>query len=221
LSIIRKTKPPMQHVVERYLDALRTAGVRISDAGPAMYPGADDIEWAGDFLKAAGYSGGLLVGMAPGAKRKTKMWPASKYAELANRLIRDRGASVVMVGDGGDAAAGKEVLESARVIDGIGKTDIGKLAALVSRCSLLISNDSAPTHVAVAVKTPVVTIFGPTIEEFGFAPYGHGNATVSRELHCRPCSLHGTEECPESHFRCMNEIDADTVYRAVEKLPKT
>jgi len=221
LSLLRKSKPPRKHVVERYLDAVGSLGVKNPVGAPAMYPGMDDTAWAEEFLKKRGYSGGLLVGIAPGARRMTKMWPPERYGSVANSLISAKGASVVMVGDGGDVGAASEVVQkSLGVMDAVGATDIGKLSALLSRCDVVVSNDSAPTHISVAVGTPVVTVFGPTIEEFGFAPYGEGNLVVSTELDCRPCSLHGTDTCPEGHFRCMKEIGWEEVYQAVEKLLK-
>ncbi|MFQ5905102.1 MAG: glycosyltransferase family 9 protein [bacterium] len=219
LSLLRKSKPRKRHVVDRYLDVIGFLGVKNPAGAPAMYPGMDDMLWAETFLKKRGYSGGLLIGIAPGARRMTKMWPAEKYWSVAKSLISSKGASVVMVGDGGDVETAVEVLQkSPAVMDAVGATDLVKLAALLSRCDVVISNDSAPTHIAVAVGTPVVTIFGPTIEEFGFAPYGENNLTVSTELYCRPCSLHGTDTCPEGHFRCMKEIRWEEVYQGVEKL---
>ena len=219
LSLLSKNKLPGRHVVDRYLDAIKLMGVDTSGAVPAMYPNVEDVEWAEGFLSENGYSGGLLVGIAPGARRRTKMWPAQKFGEVAGRLISDKDSSVVMVGDEADAEVGSKVVEGcARVIDAIGQTDIGSLSALLSRCDVVVSNDSAPAHIAVAVKTPVAAIFGPTIEEFGFAPYGRGNLAISKDLYCRPCSLHGTARCPEGHFRCMEEIGSEDVFEAVEKI---
>lgn len=219
LALLRKSKPPGLHVVDRYLDAVKLMGVDTSGAAPAMRPDVDDIVWADGFLLENGYSGGLVVGIAPGARRKTKMWPAQKFAEIANELISSKNLSVVMVGDEADAEVGNKVLEgSAQVINAIGQTDIGRLSALLSRCDAVVSNDSAPAHIAAAVKTPAAIIFGPTIEEFGFAPYGGGGIAISRDLYCRPCSLHGTVRCPEGHFRCMEEIGSEEVFEAVEKI---
>ncbi len=219
LSVLRKKRPPMKHVVERYLEAVAILGVRDISPAPVMYPGAEDMEWAESFLVGRGYSGGPLVGIAPGARRATKMWPAEKYGALAGIFESAGSARAVVVGDEHDRPAGTRVLEGGRgVIDAVGETDVARLAALLSRCDLLVSNDSGPVHVAVAVRTPVLAIFGPTVEEFGFVPYGEGNRAVSKELYCRPCSLHGTKECSEGHFRCMEEIEPEEIFRLAKEL---
>ena len=219
LALLSKKKLPGRHVVDKYLDAVRLMGVDTSGAAPAMYPDIEDVEWADGFLSENGYSGGLLVGIAPGARRKTKMWPARKFAEIGSKLVSSMGSSVVMVGDEADAEVGGKVLEGcAQLINAVGQTDIGKLSALLSKCDVVVSNDSAPAHIAVAVETRAVAIFGPTVEEFGFAPYGRGNMTISKDLYCRPCSLHGATKCPEGHFRCMEEIGSEEVFEAVEKI---
>jgi heptosyltransferase-2 len=219
ISVLRKKRPPAKHVIERYLEAVSVLGVRDLSPVPVIYPGLEEMEWAREFLGRRGYSGGQLIGLAPGARRATKMWPAEKYGALAGIMESTGSLRIVVVGDERDRPVVASVLEGgSRVIDAVGETDLSRLAALLSQCDLLVSNDSGPVHVAAAVRTPVVAIFGPTVEEFGFAPYGEGNRVVSKELYCRPCSLHGTKNCPEGHFRCMEEIEPEEIFRVVTDL---
>jgi heptosyltransferase-2 len=92
-------------------------------------------------------------------------------------------------------------------------------AAIMSKAKIVIANDSAPGHLAAAVNTPVVSIFGPTVPEFGFAPFSDKAIVVDiGELECRPCSKHGDNVCPRKHFKCMRELKPETVVDAVEKL---
>jgi heptosyltransferase-2 len=89
-------------------------------------------------------------------------------------------------------------------------------AELIRRATALVTNDSSPQHLASAVGTPTVTIFGPTVPEFGFGPLAPGSRTVGNgSLDCRPCDRHGPRVCPLGHWRCMNEITADEVAHMV------
>jgi heptosyltransferase-2 len=90
-------------------------------------------------------------------------------------------------------------------------------AALLSRAAVLVTNDSAPLHLATAVGTPIVAVFGPTVPSFGFGPRGPRDAVVEHpSLGCRPCSAHGPQVCPLGHHRCMRELSVETVAAAVE-----
>jgi len=221
LSVVRKKKLKAKHVIDRYMEAVGGLGVQAKDPLPAVYPDKDDLDWVSLLLTEHGHGGDPVVAIAPGGRRKTKRWPAVKFARLASELVSELGATVVMLGDEGDMDAGSEIRKVCPgVIDTMGKTDIGKLGALLLRCDLAISNDSAPVHLAAAVGTHVVAIFGPTVTEFGFAPCGRGNVVIERDLYCRPCSLHGTDKCPEGHFRCMEDIGWDEVYDVAARLLK-
>ncbi|HEX9006414.1 MAG TPA: glycosyltransferase family 9 protein, partial [Bacteroidota bacterium] len=90
---------------------------------------------------------------------------------------------------------------------------------LLRRCRLLVTNDTAPQHLAVAVGTPVVAIFGPTVPRFGFAPIGPLDTVVETPgLVCRPCGIHGGERCPIGTFECMNLITVQHVLAAVDHI---
>ena len=87
-------------------------------------------------------------------------------------------------------------------------------AELIRRCHLLVTNDSAPQHLASAVNTPTVAIFGPTVPEFGFGPLAEPSAIVGispQVLACRPCDRHGPQRCPLRHWKCMRDLTARDV----------
>jgi heptosyltransferase II len=86
------------------------------------------------------------------------------------------------------------------------------------RCALLVTNDSAPTHLGVAAGIRVLTLFGSTIPEYGFAPQGPLGQSLGIEIYCRPCTDHGRQDCPERHFRCMREITPDRVFAEVKQM---
>ncbi|HEY9015471.1 MAG TPA: glycosyltransferase family 9 protein, partial [Gemmatimonadales bacterium] len=88
--------------------------------------------------------------------------------------------------------------------------------ALIQRAACLVTNDSAPLHLATAVGTPVLAIFGPTVPEFGFGPRRPEDVSLGHaDLPCRPCSAHGPMVCPLGHHRCMRELSVDLVQQAL------
>ena len=167
----------------------------------------------------------VLVGMAPGAAYgRAKQWPPRRYAELAAALHERAGAISVLVGSGGDRAAGEEILRrlgpgrpgSPRVVNLIGRTDLPLLVAVMSRCRAFVSNDSGAMHLAAAAGLPVTAPFGSTREKetapLPAAAAGvPGHAILTADVWCRPCML---RECPIDH-RCMTRIPAAAAAEAV------
>ena len=163
--------------------------------------------------------GDTIVALAPGSVWGTKRWPY--YPELAARLT-ERGARVVVVGGAADRALAETIAQACHagtVVDATGKLSLLASAELLARCTALVTNDSAPQHLASAMGVPTLTIFGPTVAEFGFGPLAAGSATVGHPaLACRPCDPHGPAKCPLGHWRCMREQTADAVGAALEAL---
>jgi heptosyltransferase-2 len=107
------------------------------------------------------------------------------------------------------------------VLDLAGKTGLGALKSVLSRAKLVVANDSAPLHVAIAMGVPVVGVFGPTTKALGFFPMAPEGMAATAEvagLVCRPCGLHGHHACPQGHFRCMLELSPETVLKEAETL---
>src|SRR5205814_4151104 len=132
----------------------------------------------------------------------------------------------VVVGGPDDVGLGEEIRRAAeggegrrKVVNACGKLTLRQSAALIGRANALVTNDSAPLHLATAMGTPVVALFGPTVTEFGFGPLREGDVALGRaELLCRPCSSHGPPGCPLGHHRCMRDLAVDTVTLAIEEL---
>jgi heptosyltransferase-2 len=91
-------------------------------------------------------------------------------------------------------------------------------AELIRRCHVLVTNDSAPQHLASAVDTPTITIFGPTVPAFGFGPLARRSTTAGIDsLTCRPCDRHGPRRCPLGHWRCMRDLTpGDVAARVID-----
>ncbi len=206
------------HEVERNLKLLGPVAELPADFEPRVrLPAPADFEFGKFGINPEAHP---RVGLAPGSAWATKRWPAERYAELAGRLQKEMGATVVLLGDEKDQAVCAEVEQRAgvKVINLCGKTSLSDLFGIISRLDLLVSNDSAPVHVASAFAIPSVVIFGPTTPEFGFGPWKNPHRIVSKPLACRPCHHHGPRQCPEKHFACMNEIGAEEVLSAARAL---
>ena len=173
---------------------------------PRLYPGEAERARVDAVLGQGPRDDRPWIALAPGSIWGTKRWPW--YANLAAALC-DR-YRLVVVGGSDDAALAAEIVRAAgrdHVLDATGRLPLLASAELIRRCAALVTNDSAPQHLASAVGTPTVTIFGPTVPEFGFGPLAgrHASAGVAG-LGCRPCHDHGPPACPRGHFRCMRDL---------------
>jgi heptosyltransferase-2 len=183
---------------------------------PRLYPG-DAERRAVDALLGGGESE-TLVALAPGSVWATKRWPY--YAPLA-ALLAARGMRVVVIGGPDDAPLAAEIAAAAgpATLDATGKLSLLGSAELIRRARALVTNDSAPQHLASAMATPTVTVFGPTVPDFGFGPLAPRRATVGHDsLDCRPCDRHGPQRCPLGHWKCMREVVAKEVMEALDRV---
>jgi heptosyltransferase II len=164
-----------------------------------------------------------LIALAPGSIWATKRWPG--FVELAADLTRH--GRMVVIGSRDDAELGRAIVDAVgdAAIDATGRLSLLASAELIGRCRVLVSNDSAPQHLASAMGTPTVAIFGPTVPAFGFGPLAAASivAEVSG-LACRPCHSHGPRKCPLGHWRCMRELDVvavrDSARTLLERAPR-
>lgn len=157
--------------------------------------------------------GEKLVGIAPGSVWATKMWPADRFAQVADWL-KEAGYTPVIIGSPEDVPAAEALMKSSKHehINLCGKTSLKELPALISNFKLLVTNDSGPMHIAVAAGVRCVAVFGPTVKNLGFTPYDETSRVAEVEgLECRPCGLHGHKKCPKKHFKCMLEVTAEDV----------
>ena len=184
---------------------------------PRLYPGDVERGMVDELLAHAGVHGEPYVALAPGSVWATKRWPY--YAELARRLARH--SRLVVIGSAADTPLAGVIVEAAgdRAIDATGRLSLLASAELIGRARALVTNDSSPLHLASAMGTPTVAIFGPTVPEFGFGPLAPTSRVAGRaELACRPCDRHGPQRCPLGHWRCMREITPDHLAALLDDL---
>lgn len=202
-----------KHEVERNLDLLHAVKDSIDAPMPKVMWDQFDLRAIAPFCNGA-VSQRWYCALAPGSVWATKRWPVERFTELARRLIIETGAWIFLIGGAADAELCMQIAEEigGQCTNTAGQLTLRQSAALLDRCQLLISNDSAPTHLAVATRCKVMTIFGPTVPAFGFAPFGDGHLVIEKNLSCRPCSRHGSRRCPLGTHACMQEISVDEVF---------
>ena len=169
---------------------------------------------AGACSRASG-AGTLRVAIGAGASYgSAKCWLPERFAEVANRMMAESDAEVILFGTANETAVSNAIVAGLKrkPIDLTGKTAIAELPALLSRCQLFIGNDSGAMHVASAVGLPVVAIFGPT-DPFGTAPVTPKCTIVQEKAYCSPCFL---RRCPTDH-RCMTRVSAESVTTAARE----
>ncbi|MCD6166877.1 lipopolysaccharide heptosyltransferase II [bacterium] len=210
---------PVQPVPLRYLQAVADLGVKDDGGSVELYVPPISFEKVDRLLATESCS--LLIGVAPGGGRWTKCWPAEKFAQLCALLHQRYSARILLFGSSKDKEAVQKIeyqLSSA-ALNLCGKFSLLETAAAISRCDLIVTNDSGLMHIAAALKRKIVAIFGPTVKELGFFPFRVQAIVVENNtLNCRPCSFHGTNKCPRGHFKCMEEISVDEVLTACQKL---
>lgn len=215
----RITHRPEHHHAERLLrlalddDAVVVPG----NLTPSLFPSAGDRDAVDRLLPAHQVNGARLLALAPGSVWATKRWPG--FPELARSLSSH--GRVVVIGGTDDRELAAAIQSAAPgAIDATGRLSLLASAELIGRCALLVTNDSLPQHLASAMGTRTLTIFGPTIPGFGFGPLApHSAATGHEFLDCRPCHPHGPVVCPLGHHRCMRDLaGADVLSRALQVL---
>ncbi len=179
---------------------------------------AAEIAWADEFLREkksdfSRESNGApprLVALNPASLRPIKAWPAAHFAILADEL-EARGIKTVFVGGPNDREVVAQIIAAMThsPLDAAGKTNLRQLAALLSRCDLLVSADTGPMHIAAGVGTPVVALFGPT-DPRRTGPGGENHLVLTRDLGCRPCFQKPTCE----RFECLSEMAPPDVLAA-------
>ena len=214
---------PSSHEIERNLSLLNPLKLpTVAVMLPRLYPSDQDVKIIDSILieyKLNQYKNVLAV--APGTIWNTKRWPVDRFASVCKQIASENNA-ILLIGGKEDVALCTNVIEIAQVkniFNIAGKLSLLQSAELIRRCKVLISNDSAPMHIAVAMETPVIAIYGATIPGFGFAPRGPRDVVVETNgLKCRPCSIHGGNMCPIKTFDCMQSISPDVVVNKLKLL---
>jgi heptosyltransferase-2 len=178
---------------------------------PRLYPSDEERLTVDRLLRRAGSLEEPFVALAPGSAWGTKRWPY--YVELARRISEY--ARIAIIGSKADGPVAEEIcaaIPAGCAINAVGELSLLASAELIGRAQAIVTNDSAPQHLASAMGTPTLTIFGPTVPEFGFGPLAERHAVAGLEgLSCRPCDRHGPQRCPLGHWRCMRDLSPELI----------
>lgn len=211
-SPIQNIPKSVKHKKQQHLWKLKSLGMDIEDAPFYLYISKEDASFAEKIMDGLDKKRPIIA-VSPGAKSEIKRWAKKGYTELIKRLIDDLGAQVIMVGDKIDNMLVKDMVSAVKdgIFDLSGKTTLCQLAAVLKKSDLLITNDSAPMHIGVAVGTNVLAIFGPT-DPYLYGPTGTRDRVIRKRLHCSPCEK---AQCEFEH-ECMRYITPDEVFKAAK-----
>jgi len=211
------------HEIIRNLKLLKPLGINETEIiKPDLYPGEKDKYVVDDFTKKYGISEEeKFISIAPGSVWNTKRFPEEKFVKLLDCFTGDK-IKIILIGSESDHKLCESILSSSdnkNICNLAGELSLLQSAELIKRVKLLITNDSAPLHIANSVGTNVIAIFGATTPAFGFYPYGKSDVVYEiNGLDCRPCAIHGGNKCPVKSFDCMIRIDEEEIYRTVLKM---
>jgi heptosyltransferase-2 len=200
-----------EHEVISYKRLLEPLGIPISSTAPRLFFAPSEVKISKQLLFQRGYiEGRPLVGINVGASYgSAKCWPPDKFRALAVDLLCEKNIFLVFFGGAETASLVKEIVRglSPRAIDIAGVTSLRELGCLIQDCNLLVSNDSGPMHMAAAVGTPLIALFGST-EPLATGPYGVPESIIHKRPPCSPCFK---RVCPLEDFPCMQEISVEEV----------
>ncbi len=187
---------------------------------PSLFPGARErAQWEAVLTAEGVAPTERFIALAPGSVWATKRWP--HFGALAAALSRDallHTYRLVVLGAASDTPLAAEIAAAVSAvggrpsIDATGRLTLLASAAAIGHADVLVTNDSSPLHLASAMDTPTVALFGPTVPAFGFGPLASQHDVVEHPtLACRPCHAHGPMQCPLAHWQCMRDLSADRV----------
>ncbi|MEM7647175.1 MAG: glycosyltransferase family 9 protein, partial [Pseudomonadota bacterium] len=198
-----------KHVCQKYFTVFQEAFEIPDLADERLRPRyqANPLTFAKDF----DFSNGIVV--HPFASQKNKVWP--HYKDFLLKLVEKKHSVIVVGQDEGEY----DIPEHEQILNLTNKTNLGEMASLMAQARAVISTDSGPMHLAVALSKPTLCFFGPTTKEFGFYPeFEKTKVLEMKSLDCRPCHVHGGNICPKEHFDCLTKIDVETAYSGLEAL---
>ena len=212
------------HQIYYYLNLIEELGIKAEYSDPYIYLALDERLRARDLLKDMKKP---VLGINPGATYgSAKRWFPERFADIANWFIQDTRGSVVIFGGPSESDIADEIYRnmypefrsSDSVILMAGKTTLRELISLISECDAFLTNDSGPLHIAYAVRTPLVALFGSTAPELTGPPpemNGNSNIVITPDLPCSPCFR---RTCKNNDMKCMYAITPDEVYYGIKKI---
>jgi heptosyltransferase-2 len=189
---------PNVHIVERYLETVKSLGIKNDLNGLDFFiPEKDKVQINVSY-----------VAYAIGGQHNTKKLPINRIINVCQKI----NGKIMILGGKEDRPAAEEIEKALgdKIINACGKYNLNQSASLVQQAEYIITHDTGLMHIASALKKKVISIWGNTVPEFGMYPYLTAFSIIeNKEISCRPCSKIGYAKCPKGHFKCMNELNLD------------
>jgi heptosyltransferase-2 len=189
---------PNVHIVERYLETVKSLGIKNDLNGLDFFiPEKDKVQINVTY-----------VAYAIGGQYNTKKLPINRIINVCQKI----NGKIMILGGKEDRPAAEEIEKALgdKIINACGKYNLNQSASLVQQAEYIITHDTGLMHIASALKKKVISIWGNTVPEFGMYPYLTAFSIIeNKEISCRPCSKIGYAKCPKRHFKCMNELNLD------------
>jgi heptosyltransferase-2 len=209
-----------KHELEYNLDLLKYLGIEPKDKSLFMPIKEESERYVDELFKQEGINKkDKLLAIHPGASCPSKIWPQERFAEVADRLAENQGFKVLVIAGPKDIALAQKVTADMRhpAVNLAGKTSVAQLASVLERCQLFISNDSGPVHIASAVGTPVISIFGRNqrgLSPLRWGPVGEKDRILHKEVGCIECLAHNCVK----EFACLRAISVADVLSAADSI---
>lgn len=209
-------------VPDRYLNSVASFGVVNDGQGLEIFPTLAHETRVQAILEQEHLAEqDLAIGFGAVAAHPLKQWPLEKFLQLGQQLVQRHQARILLFGGPADVDQVREIAKDLpnNPIMLCGKLSLLESAAALKRCAVFVGNDTGTVHLAAAMKCPIVVLFGPTVEEFGFYPYTANATVISTSLPCRPCTHTGKGQCKIQEIHaCMERIGVEEVITAVENM---
>lgn len=217
LSTVRVPESGNKHATEHYFDLLHAAGIPAEDRHLEIFLQESERTKACQLFKHEGINDGdLTIGLFPGAGWKLREWMPERFAKIADRLVTNFNAKVVLFGGPNDVLLANQITNTMDelAINFAGKLNLRELSSCIEKCDLFISNDTGPMHIATAVDTQTVALFGPG-NHIRFQPIGDIHTLIRYDVPCSPCKQF-TNKCKDNI--CMKGITVDDVWDSICRL---
>ena len=211
---VRVQEQDNKHATAHYFDMLHAIGIPAEDQQLELFLAESERADAATLLDTAGVSDmGLKVGFFPGAGWKLREWMPERFAAIGDKLVERFDADILIFGGQKETELVQAVvnLMKAPAIPFAGNLQVRQLAACIEKCDLFLTNDTGPMHIAAAVGTPTVSLFGPG-NHIRFQPLGKQHQLIRYDVPCNPCKQF-TDKCKDNI--CMKGIGVDEVWQSV------
>ena len=216
--VYHKPRERIVHVVDNYLETIRPLGIASAGRNLELHFGRDDEQFAEDFFGSANFDNKPVVALNPGASHAVNRWSTDQFAALADLLAEKLAVKVILVGGAQDSALAQEIVSKAKTtpLDITGKASLLQTGALLKKCAVLVSGDTGPLHLATAVGTKVVALFGAA-DPARTGPVGAGHRVIqAKDVACVPCC---SRVCNNpAYLDCMEKISAQEVFQVVASM---